>query len=531
MNTLFLSLSLLSCTGANENPGGYNINKLYPKLVSSTNEIDFGDVVVLYDHTETFQLINGGRADLEITGITVNGNEDTVYRTSTWLVDTNDTGTQDNMIEKTEFSEEDPLIIEPNESQTLEILFTPTTYLPYNRTLSIQSNDPEQSTTEIPLTGEGIDGPVPNISITPQALDFGEVSQGETETKYFEIRNSGTGVLEISNIEIEGSADFSVVTGLGGATFAQDQFSTVIVTYTPSEEGGANGTMALTTNDPDEEETVITFLGNGGGDFAYPIAGINCPSEVDPPTTITFDGRSSSDPNGYEPLIYHWSVANKPLASSTDFDTQGFESATFFVDAAGQYTVELVVENSVGLFSEPAPCTFTAIPDEAIQVELSWNTGNSDLDLHFVQYQGQDGPGELYESTFGFPIYHLDYDCCWCNANPPWGESGNQDDPSLSLDNRVGFGPEVTHITSPVNGTYGIFVHYFDDKGGGLTTATLKVFLDGVEITSEARPLQDKDYWYVGDVQWLNGVGTFYQSNENPAAISGLSTICYVPED
>ena len=125
MNTLFLSLSLLSCTGANENPGGYNINKLYPKLVSSTNEIDFGDVVVLYDHTETFQLINGGRADLEITGITVNGNEDTVYRTSTWLVDTNDTGTQDNMIEKTEFSEEDPLIIEPNESQTLEILFIP----------------------------------------------------------------------------------------------------------------------------------------------------------------------------------------------------------------------------------------------------------------------------------------------------------------------------------------------------------------------------------------------------------------------
>ena len=36
-----------------------------------------------------------------------------------------------------------------------------------------------------------------------------------------------------------------------------------------------------------------------------------------------------------------------------------------------------------------------------------------------------------------------------------------------------------------VDGTYGVFVHYFDDKGGGLTTATLKVFMDGVEITTQ----------------------------------------------
>jgi hypothetical protein len=530
MNPTFLSLFLLGCNGSSETPGGYNINKLYPTMVASTKEIEFGGVVVLYDETETFQLINAGRADLEITGLYVEDNEDNVYKVSSWIPSENDTAEESALIEQNEFSEASPLIIEPDETQSIDLLFKPATYLPYNRSLVLESNDPDNSTIRIPIIGEGVDGPVPDIKITPQAIDFGEVAQGETETKYFEVRNSGTGVLEISDVAIEGSADFTIVTGLGGATFAQDQFSTVIVTYTPTDEGGANSILHLTTNDPDEESVAVTFLGNGGGDFSYPVADFNCPSEVDPPTTVTFDGRPSTDPNGYEPLSYSWSVVSKPTASSTSFDEQDLETTQFFVDAAGEYTVQLAVENSIGLSSEPSSCSFTAIPDEAIQVELSWNTGNSDFDLHFVQYQGEDGPGELYEDTFGFPIYHLDYDCCWCNANPPWGQSGNQDDPSLSLDNRVGYGPEVTHITTPVNGTYGIFVHYFDDKGGGLSTATLKVFLDGTEIASEAKPMEDKDYWYVGDIQWLNGTGSFYVSNETPGRINGINTICYLPE-
>ena len=542
LQILFLT-SFFSCK-KDEIDGGYNIQKLHSTIVSTTTEVNFGNVVVLYDDTKNFQIINAGKADLEITSMTLNINEDESYTITTRPIviseDANNTNTENT--EETETTEEpatdseesmareitsitqdEPLIIEPDASVEVEVYFKPATFLPYNRTLNVESNDPDNPMFSIGILGEGVDGPVPDIEMTPPAIDFGEIAQGVTDTKYFEIRNKGTGVLEILNVEFEGSSDFTLITSLEGASFAQDQFSTIIVTYTPSSEGGSNAKLRLQTNDPDEEFVDMNFLGNGGGDFEFPIANFNCPSEIDPPKTVTFDGRSSSDPNGYEPLKYSWSLVDAPNASSTDFDENDVESPQFFVDAAGEYTVQLVVENSIGLESEPVQCTFMGIPDEAIQIELSWNTGNTDLDLHFVQYQGEDD----YPDTFGFPIYSLDYDCCWCNANPPWGQNGNADDPSLSLDNRVGYGPEVTHISEPVNGTYGVFVHYFDDRGGNLTTATLKVFLDGVELASEAAPMEEKDFWYVGDVYWNNGNGQWIVSNENPARITGIPQICY----
>ena len=551
LQILFLS-SLISCN-RDSIDGGYNIQKLHSTIVSTTTEVNFGNVVVLYDDTKSFQIINAGKADLEITSMALNVNEDESYMITTMPIvveDADGTGNTDEEVDSEESAEsdseneegselseeqdkrniltitaEEPLVIEPDESVEVEVYFKPETFLPYNRSLDIESNDPDNPSYSIAILGEGVDGPVPDIAVTPPAIDFGEVAQAVTETKYFEIRNTGSGVLEILDVEIEGSGDFTIITNLNGASYAQEQFSTVIVTYSPTSEGGANARIRLQTNDPDEEFVDMNFLGNGGGDFEFPTASFNCPSQVDPPTTVTFDARSSSDPNGYEPLIYLWSLVNSPNASSTDFDESDLETPQFFVDAAGEYTVQLIVENSIGLASEPTQCTFTGIPDESIQVELSWNTGNSDLDLHFVQYQGEDD----YPDTFGFPLFNLNYDCCFCIANPPWGDPGNADDPSLSLDNLVGYGPEVTHINTPVDGTYGVFVHYFDDKGGGLTTATLKVFMDGIEETTQAAPMEEKDFWYVGDINWSNGSGQWVTSNENPARITGIPQFCYNP--
>ena len=144
---------------------------------------------------------------------------------------------------------------------------------------------------------------------------------------------------------------------------------------------------------------------------------------------------------------------------------------------------------------------------------MSWNTGDSDFDLHLVQLQDDN-----------YPLFSLDHDCCWCNPNPHWGQPGTADDPSLSLDNRVGSGPEAIHIANPDTGTYGIKVHYFDDKGGGISTATLRVYLDGVLIAEEAQVMSQRDLWFVGEVFWVNGVGSFYAANESPAMTS--QSIC-----
>ena len=78
---LFLT-SIFSCK-QDEIDGGYNIQKLHSTIVSTTTEVNFGNVVVLYDDSKNFQIINAGKADLEITSMALNINEDESYTITT----------------------------------------------------------------------------------------------------------------------------------------------------------------------------------------------------------------------------------------------------------------------------------------------------------------------------------------------------------------------------------------------------------------------------------------------------------------
>ena len=481
---LGLGLSMMACSGDKDEP---TFRNLYPNLTLSTESVEF-DVVVLYSDTQEFQIINSGQARLEIENIEIDDNEDGIY-----------------MIEPTTAT------INPNDSQTVSVYFEPETYREYNRQIVIESNDPEQGVVSLPLNGEGIDGPVPDIELTPQAVDFGEVAQGATGTQYFTLTNRGTGDLIIESVTLEGSENFQLMTNVTGVSYGLEQSSTLVVTYTPTAETGDNALITITSNDPDESVQTVTLLGNGGGEFEYPEAKFPCPEEVDPPTTISLNAQNSFDPQGNEPLTYQWTLLSQPQGSRTTIEEPTLDYTPLFVDIAGDYEVQLVVENSIGLPSEPKTCEFTAIPDEAIQVELVWDKANTDVDLHMVME--------------GYDFYSYAGDCCWCNPNPSWGANGIADDPQLSLDNRIGYGPEEIEIESPYDGSYNIMVHYFAGNGNGDTTATVKVYLDGVVIAEESRILSPRDLWDVGYIYWQGGAGQFVVENESPA--EATVTACF----
>ena len=482
-NALWVSLMglsglVLSCTG--DKLEETQFRELFPTLVLNTESVDF-ETVVLYSDVQEFQIINSGLAELEISSIEIENNEDGVYT-----------------IEPTEG------VIEPNESQTVTVSFEPATYREYNRNIVITSNNPDAEEVLLPLNGEGIVGPVPDIEVTPRAVDFGTVAQGQTATQYFTVTNRGTGDLIIDSVSIEGAETFQLMTDISGVSYGLEQSSTLVVTYTPTAETGDNATITILSNDPDEGEQTVALLGNGGGDFEYPEAKFSCPTEVDPPTTIHLNAQNSSDPQGYEPLTYEWTLLQQPPGSTTTIEEPTLEYTPLFVDAAGDYELQLTVANSIGLESDPKTCQFTAIPDEAIQVELVWDKGNTDVDLHMVME--------------GYDFYSYDGDCCWCNPNPSWGASGIADDPQLSLDNRIGYGPEEIEIDSPYDGSYNILVHYFSGNGNGDTTATVRVYLDGALIAEESRVLSPRDLWDVGYIYWLSGTGQFVVENEAPAS-------------
>ena len=467
-----LALLLTSCTGGPES----NLNTLQPDIAVTTlsgveDTVVFGEVTVLTTEELPLSVVNAGRAPLEIKDIRISDNDDAVFE-ATW--GSEELGVDEDMI--------------------VNISFTPATYAVYERELTIETNDPDRPGYSVLLTGEGVDGAIPDISVDRASLDFGAVAAGDSKVEWFTITNDGDGDLDIESIAQTGSGAFTPQTPLSGQTLAPGSSYQVILSYDPEVETGDSGALTITSNDPDEESVEVLLVGNGGSEDEYPQAVIECDPVVRPLTTHDLDGRGSYDPQGNGIDTYQWFLYDQPSGSTAELVNANTDFATLFIDTAGEWEVGLQVTNSVGLTSAPARCAFDAIPEDKIHVELAWNTGDTDLDLHLVQE--------------GFEFFDNQGDCSWCNKNPNWGASGGADDPLLALDNIVGYGPEDLTIDEPADGDYHVKVHYFKDLlgSGAVTTATVRVFLNGELAGEYSRNLTHNEVWDVGYIRWPQAV-------------------------
>ena len=469
-------LALLACTGPDQ-----EINQLYAQLTLSPVEVDFGEVVVDYKETAVFEVINTGRAPLAVSSIRLQDGGSDVFSVDLESLD-----------------------LQRDERAELSLSFLPKTYLDYADTLVFESNDPDRPVLEVPIVGIGGDGPTPDIAVDTTALDFGVVGPGDAKTAWLTVSNEGDGDLRITQTTQAGSGAFQIVTDPAGSVIAGEDGGDlqVIVLYNPSHIDGDNGTFTIESNDPDEPVIEITLLGNGGGDFEYPVAIINGPAAPAPPITVALDGSDSYDPNGWEIVDYQWSLTDWPDGSGTSLtDTVGDNVEVFF-DIAGEYEVQLKVTNEYGITSAPAKYRVDAIPVDDIHVELIWDTANADLDLHMLNAND----AELFVEPG---------DACFCNPSPSWGGSGTEDDPRLDLDDLGGYGPENINILSPQNGQYPVRVHYFDDNGDGIVTATVRFYLNGLLEEEFSRVLARDEVWNAGIVRWDQGV--VIEEEEDPA--------------
>lgn len=89
--------------------------------------------------------------------------------------------------------------IEPNETYTLQVIFTPESTGMITAGLDIFSNDPFNPVKTVIVSGTGIDPPI--IDVEPDAL-FEEMFQGGTASQSFEISNTGGSDLEV-NISVD----------------------------------------------------------------------------------------------------------------------------------------------------------------------------------------------------------------------------------------------------------------------------------------------------------------------------------------
>ena len=477
---------LAACT-----PTESNITQLYPSLVVSPGEVNFGEVVVDYQASAVVEIINGGRVELVLKEITFNNDFNGAYT----LMALEELAEQDTGTQASEIPLDLPITLDGDERLQLSVSFLPGTYQDYDTALSFVHNDPDQADFELSVTGTGSDGPTPDIELDTQTLDFDVVTPGQPVIQWITINNIGDGPLTILD---------STQTGSGAFTFAQKPndntvisaggSTTAIVSYLPESTDGDNGSWTLRSDDPDEPELTVQLLGNGGGDYQYPVALIDCPSDIAPPETRTLDGSASYEPNGLEIVEYIWSLGRVPSGASAEMtDTVG-DSAQVYFDIAGSYEVTLQVVNELGVKSAPAECDIDAIPEDAIHVELLWNTSSADMDLHMLR----DEETELFDSPD---------DACFCNRSPNWGAlTSSDDDPRLDIDDRGGFGPENINVLAPADGRYPVVVHYFDANGDGESTATLRYYINGVLELEQSQVLSNNQEWTAGIVSWPEGL-------------------------
>lgn len=399
-----------------------------------------------------------------------------------------------------------PATVEAQGDATVEITFLPDTYLDFTATLVIDSDDDDDPSFEVPITGSGVAAPLPDISVDRSNVDFGIVPAGNAAlTEFVTITNVGTAPLTLGNVAQSGSGAFVLLTDPSRSVVMPQGSVPVLIAYAPPTEEGDTGLLTIPSDDPDEPAVEILLLGNGGADFEFPEAMIDCPGTSAPPEYISLDGLDSFDPEGHTPLIYSWSLTQQPPGSDGTITNLVSPDTSLFTDVAGTYEVQLVVENTIGISSAPARCVIEAIPADDIHVELSWDTPRADLDLHL-----SSGDASLFERPG---------DCNWCNKTPAWGAAGTSDDPRLDLDDRGGFGPENINVQYPSDGTYDVRVHYFDDHGDDLVTATVRVYTEGTIAFTDSRILARNEVWDAARVNW-------------PAATAGtLSSVSYEAEN
>ena len=114
---------------------------------------------------------------------------------------------------------------------------------------------------------------VPDISVSPVSLNFGQVVKGDSSTQTITISNTGTAKLVISSIGFGQTGDTGVFfAGVGGRpnqcasftpTIPEGGNCTIDVTFSPTSAGTKNANLTINSDDPDTPTVSVSLTGIG----------------------------------------------------------------------------------------------------------------------------------------------------------------------------------------------------------------------------------------------------------------------------
>ncbi|MEU6142957.1 choice-of-anchor D domain-containing protein [Streptomyces sp. NPDC047081] len=164
----------------------------------------------------------------------------------------------------------DGTVVQPQQSVTVQVAYTPTAAGDDSGTLSVTG---QNGTASVALTGTAVVG-VARLAVTPSSTDFGQVKVGQSVTRTFDISNTGNIPLTITKAAPP-AAPFRVTDPISeGQVLGPDDVVHQSVTFSPTSVGAVTGTYQLTSDDgrgPQNE--TLTATGTAGTGVVLPAPG------------------------------------------------------------------------------------------------------------------------------------------------------------------------------------------------------------------------------------------------------------------
>lgn len=204
-----------------------------PAISVTPRSLSFGEVPVGESATLELSITNTGSAPLELRSVSV-------IEGSQWF-DASGGGT-----------------LEEGASTTVSVTFTPEESGSKSGRIVVQSNDPSNPALTVQLSGTGVEG---DLTVSPSAVSFGDVSIDETRTETITLSNDGDAPVTVTSVTVTGADSAAFAANVRGVTLDGGESRDVQVSFSPSEERAFQGTLLVRTQGG--SSTSVSLSGTG----------------------------------------------------------------------------------------------------------------------------------------------------------------------------------------------------------------------------------------------------------------------------
>jgi hypothetical protein len=253
------------------------------------------------------------------------------------------------------------------DSASVEVSFQPSALGSRAATLRLTSDDLDESTVDLALTGQGV---TPDVAVIPASHDYGGVRLAATAAHTFTVLNAGTAALSVSATTVEGldAAEFSITAGAGPFAVAPGDWASVAVTFSPTTLGPKTAALRLATDDLDTPTLDVPLTGQG----------------AEPDIAVNPASHDYGDARLNEIVSQTFVVSNEGTTdlAVTATTLEGVDAGDFRISAgAGPFTVAQGDSASVEVSFQPSALGSRAATLRLTSDDLDESGGADDLRL------------------------------------------------------------------------------------------------------------------------------------------------------